>query len=140
MVAGLAVLGAPILHVWTSGKVDTSGLLLYLFLAATVIDALWYTSLAVLYATNRHQRVAVYYSLASVLSLPLAYLLFKAWGLEGAALSLLLLEVFMLFPVLHQSLPAAHDRARAWLGVILQPPLTPAMLARLRARVGYRLG
>lgn len=140
MVAGLAMLGGPILHIWTSGKVATSGLLLYLFLTATVIDSLWYTSLAVLYATNRHQRVAVYYTLASLLSLPLAYGLLVVWGLDGAAFSLLGLELFMLFPVLRQSLPAAHDRLRDWLYVVVRPPLTPAMLARLRSREAYRTG
>jgi O-antigen/teichoic acid export membrane protein len=138
MVAGLALFGGSVLHVWTSGKVGKSGPLLYLFLIATVVDSLWYTSLAVLYATNRHQRVAGYYMLASVLSLPLAYGLLQVWGLSGAGTALLVAEVFMLFPVLHQSLPAAQDRPRAWLGAVARPPLTPAMLAQLRAGAAHR--
>jgi O-antigen/teichoic acid export membrane protein len=138
MVAVLALFGGAVLHVWTSGKVGRSGLLLYLFLVATVVDSLWYTSLTVLYATNRHQRVAGYYMVASLLSLPLAYGLLEIWGLSGAAAALVAAEVFMVFPVLRQSLPAAHDRPRAWLRAVARPPLTPAVLAQLRARVSYR--
>jgi O-antigen/teichoic acid export membrane protein len=122
MVALLALFAGPVLHVWTSGKVGRSGLLLYLFLVATVVDSLWYTSLAVLYATNRHQRVAVYYMVTSLLSLPLAYALLEIWGLSGAAVALLAAEVFMLFPVLHQSLPAAQDGLRTWLRAVVRPP------------------
>jgi O-antigen/teichoic acid export membrane protein len=118
----LALFGGQMVQVWTSGTVNTSGLLLYLFLAVAAINSLWYTSMAVLFATNRHQRAAVHYVLASAAVLPVAYLLIRAWDLDGAALSLVLLELYMLFVVLRQALPAAHDTVRAWLGALVTPP------------------
>jgi O-antigen/teichoic acid export membrane protein len=140
MVAVLALFGSHIVHLWTSGRVAASGLLLYLFLITAVIDSLWLTSLSVLYAANRHQRVAVYYLAASLINLPFAYLLLQAWGLDGAALSLMLVDMFMLLPVLSQSLPAAHDRLGSWIRSVLRPPISAETLAWLRARGAYRVG
>jgi O-antigen/teichoic acid export membrane protein len=131
----LGVFGGPILKLWTSGKVGPNGLMLYILLATVVIDALWTTSLGVLYATNRHQRVAAYYFVASLISLPVAYALIKLWRLDGAALSVLLLELFMLIPVLRQALPAAYDNLHDWLAAIIRPPISPSTLAALRAQL-----
>lgn len=119
----LAVFGGPILHLWTSGKVGTSGSLLYLFLAVTLIDAFWYASVAILIATNRHQRVAADYLVACLVTVPVAYVLLEAMGLSGAALSLILLEVFMGVSVLRRTLPAAQDSLLGLMRAIRTPPL-----------------
>jgi O-antigen/teichoic acid export membrane protein len=130
----LAAFGGPILKLWTSGKVDPSGLLLDIFLVGVVVDALWTTSLGVLYATNQHQRVAAYYFAGSLISVAVAYPLIEAWGLDGAALAVLLLELFMPFPVLRQALPVAHDNLRGLIAAIVRPPIAAgSMLAALRA-------
>jgi O-antigen/teichoic acid export membrane protein len=134
MVVVLAVLGGPMLHLWTSGKVGPSGLLLDLFLLTTVIDALWYTSLTVLYATNRHQRAAVWYALVSLIGLPVAYGLMQLWGLDGAATTLLIADVVMLYPVLRQAVPAAHDDLRQWLAAVIRPPMWIGVILHTRPR------
>jgi O-antigen/teichoic acid export membrane protein len=135
----LALFGDSIIDVWTGGTVQTQGALLYLFLAVAGIDALWYTSLAVVYAQNRHQRLAVYYIVASVVSLAVGYVLLEAWGLDGAAAALVMLEVFMLCAVLREALPAAHDTLKGWLLSIARPPRLASLPALLRVR-GERVG
>ncbi len=95
---------------------------------------LWLTSLAVLFGTNRHQRAAVHYLVASVIALPIAYVMLEAWGLDGAALALVLLESYMLVVVLRQALPAAHDTLRGWLGALIRPPTF--IVSRHRAQAG----
>jgi O-antigen/teichoic acid export membrane protein len=132
---GIAALGSPLMHVWTSGKVGTEGLLLYLFLVIAVVDSLWYTSLAMLYATNSHQRVALYYFVACLVNLPLGYLMYLAWGLDGVAVSILLVDGFMVIPVVRRGLAAASDNLRDWLGAIVRPPVSLAGLTALRASV-----
>ncbi|MGI8557691.1 MAG: lipopolysaccharide biosynthesis protein [Solirubrobacteraceae bacterium] len=133
----LGIFGGPILLFWTSGKVGSEGALLYLFLMTAAVDAFWYTSFAILFATNRHQRVAVHYVLANVLSLPVAFALLKLWGLSGAASALVLLELYMLFVVLRQALPAAGDSVLGLAAFIRVPPVY--LLGRLaRLRPGYR--
>jgi O-antigen/teichoic acid export membrane protein len=121
--AVLAVFGPEILDLWTSGKIDTGGTLLYMFLALTVVSSFWYTSAAVLIATNRHQRIALDYVVASFVSLPVGYVLLEAMGLTGPALALILLETFMMVSVLRRALPAAHDDLRGLLRAIRTPPL-----------------
>lgn len=123
----LAIWGTDLLRIWTSGKVDPSDGLLYLFLAATAVDSLWYASFAVMYSTNRHQRIALIFVVVSILTLPLAWAFLELWELEGAALALLISEVLMLVVVLQQSIPAAFDRLRPWLANVLRPP-TPALI------------
>ena len=131
----LAVSGSVVLHVWTSGRVGTEGSLLYLFLAITVVDIFWYTNIAVLIATNRHQRVAMEYVVGCVLTLPLGWLLVGPLGLPGATLALLALELFMLGAVLRRTLPAVGDRLSQFALAVVRPPwYLLAGLSRLRWR------
>jgi O-antigen/teichoic acid export membrane protein len=134
IVAILVISGGTIVHVWTGGKVVANGPLLYEFLAVAAIDALWFTSLSILFATNRHQRMAVYFTIASVINLPVAYGFVKLWGLQGAAVSLILVELFMLVAVLRNALPAAHDTLASWVRAVSKPPTYLASVAGLRIR------
>jgi O-antigen/teichoic acid export membrane protein len=132
----LVIAGGTIVHVWTGGKVIANGPLLYEFLAVAAIDSLWFTSLSILFATNRHQRMAVYFTLASVINLPVAYAFVQLWGLQGAAVSLILVELFMLVAVLRHALPAAHDTLAGWIRAVSKPPIFLASVAGLRIRAG----
>lgn len=136
IVAILAAFGGSVVHIWTGGKVVPHGPLLYEFLAVAAIDSLWFTSLAILFATNRHQRIAVYFTLASAINLPVAYGFLQAWGLQGAAVSLILVELFMLVVVLRQALPAAYDTFAGWVRAVAKPPVFLVSVAGLRVRAG----
>lgn len=123
VVMGFIILGGPAVDIWTGGKIPMDHELLYLLLAVLFANALWYMSLAVLYATNRHQRVAVDYVLGSLLTLPLAYGLIGPFGLSGVAIALLMLEIFMVAAVLRRTLPSAGDRLSSFLPALWTPPL-----------------
>jgi O-antigen/teichoic acid export membrane protein len=132
----LALFGGPILRIWTSGEADPGNLLLYLFLAVAAVDTLWFTNLAVIFARNQHQRLALYYIVASIINFPIAWILLNSWGIDGGAASLVGVEIFMLIVVLREALPAAHDTLRGWLAAIIRPPrslLNPALLLTRRA-------
>jgi O-antigen/teichoic acid export membrane protein len=134
LLAVLAVFGGTLVDVWTQGEIHGDRTLLYLFLAASGIDALWYTSMAVLFSTNPHQRVSAIFVIACAVNLPVTYLFLEAWGLDGAGAAQVLLEVFMLVVVLRRSIPAAYDRFGSWLRALLRPPVSLAMLNSLRHR------
>jgi O-antigen/teichoic acid export membrane protein len=136
MVLLLAIVGPMLIRVWTGNRVDPSSELLDLLLLAAAVDALWYTSAAVLISTNRHQRIGVICLIAYTLSLPLTYGLLQQWQLEGAAFSLALVEVTMLVAVLRQSLPAARDQFGPWLRAVLVPPNVGTIRAALRVAGG----
>jgi O-antigen/teichoic acid export membrane protein len=130
ILALLAVFGGSIVHRWTSGAVSANDTLLFMFLAVAGLEALWTTSFAVMYSTNRHQRLAVAYLLSAAASLPVAYVLLEAWGLDGAAASIVLLEIFMLVVTLRQALPAAHDTLGGWLEALARPTLLRSVFRR----------
>jgi O-antigen/teichoic acid export membrane protein len=130
MLVVLAVFGPAIVHTWTAGAISAHGTLLYMFLTIAALETLWTTSFGVMYARNRHQRLALLYLLSSAAALPLAAVLLRAWGLPGAALSIVLLEIFMLAVTLREALPAAHDTLLGWALALLRPSVLSELIRR----------
>jgi O-antigen/teichoic acid export membrane protein len=120
---------------WTSGHVPPSRNLLSILLLVVVLYALWSTSATLMTSTNQHQRLATYYILGTSLTCILCFILARAYGLYGAAASLLISELVMNLYVVPASLRIAHDTLPAFLASLLHYPqaLRPAvLLARIR--------
>ena len=92
---GLAFFGVAIVRWWSRGLVDPPVPLLLMLLLVVVANSTWYTLSSVLVATNRHMRFAVVYLLATTAALLSAVPLSEAFGLEGAGLALLAIDVTM---------------------------------------------
>jgi len=125
---GLSLIGAWILSVWTHGKVSMDLELFHWLLASAVASALWYGSLTLLKAANRHLRAAVIYAASAGAALALAAALLKATGnLAGAGMSLLVMDAVMAGYTLR-----AASRLCASSGLIsLYSALNPAPLLKL---------
>ncbi|WP_353073028.1 lipopolysaccharide biosynthesis protein [Tunturiibacter gelidoferens] len=120
---------------WTGGHVPPSRPLLSILLAVVVLYALWSTSGTLMTSTNQHQRLATYYILGTSVACVLCYVLARAYGLYGAAASLLISEIVMNLYVVPACLRIAHDTLPAFLASMLHYPssLRPAsLLARIR--------
>jgi O-antigen/teichoic acid export membrane protein len=126
---------------WTSGHVPPSHTLLSILLLVVVFYALWSTSAGLMTSTNQHQRLASYYVVGTGLTCVACYFFARAWGLYGAAASLLISETVMNFYVVPASLRIARDTLPAFLASLLHypPSLRPAvLLARIRrSRPGF---
>jgi O-antigen/teichoic acid export membrane protein len=126
---------------WTGGHVPPSRPLLSILLAVVVLYALWSTSGTLMTSTNQHQRLATYYILGTSVACVLCYLMSRAYGLYGAASSLLISEIVMNLYVVPACLNIAHDTLPAFLASMLHFPsfLRPAsLLARIRrSRPGF---
>lgn len=110
--------------VWTSGKVPMHWLVFILLLAGALVNSIWYTALMVPYATNRHVRIAVFYSLIyGAGAFAMGYFGAKSLGLCGAALSLLVVEAVMAIIVIRAALKMAHMEMGQWVWAVLRPPL-----------------
>jgi Na+-driven multidrug efflux pump len=86
-------------------------------------------------ATNQHQKLAFYYLIGTTLNCILCYFFARAWGLLGAATSLLASEIVMNLYVIPACMRIAHDTLPAFLASLLHYPssLRPgALLARIR--------
>ncbi|MBB5344681.1 lipopolysaccharide biosynthesis protein [Tunturibacter empetritectus] len=126
---------------WTGGHVPPSRPLLSILLVIVVLYALWSTCGTLMTSTNQHQRLATYYILGTSVACVLCYLLARAYGLYGAAASLLVSEIVMNLYVVPACLRIARDTLPAFLASMLHypPSLRPAsLLARIRrSRPGF---
>jgi O-antigen/teichoic acid export membrane protein len=135
IVVAMMTVGPWFLHRWTGGHVPPSRTLLDILLLAVILYALWSTSSVLMTSTNQHQRLATYYVLGTSIACVLCYFLALAYGLYGAAASLLVSELVMNLYVVPASLRISHDTLPAFLASMLHYPasLRPAaLLARIR--------
>jgi O-antigen/teichoic acid export membrane protein len=135
IVAIMMTFGPWFLTHWTGGHVPPSRPLLAILLLVVIFYALWSTSATLMTSTNQHQRLAAYYILGTSLACILCYFFARAYGLYGAAASLLISELVMNLYVVPACLRIAHDTLPAFLSSLLHYPqsLRPAtLLARVR--------
>lgn len=132
LVAGLLFFGEWIIAVWTHGQVTPDGNFIRLMLAVIFANSLWYTSSVVMLAMNRHQQMALIYLIGTGLSLLLAVALIPIFGLDGAALGLLAIDVAMSVYVVRNSLKLLNDGFGDFLRSVLVPPTPAVYLPRAR--------
>jgi O-antigen/teichoic acid export membrane protein len=135
IVSAMTLLGPWFLSHWTHGHVPPSRGLLSILLLVVVLYSLWSTSSTLLTSTNQHQKLAVYYIVATSITCVACYLLARWYGLYAAAASLLISEAIMNLYVLPACLVIAHDTLPAFLASMTHypPSLRPgALVARFR--------
>ena len=131
----MMTLGPWFLTHWTGGHVPPSRGLLAILLLVVIVYSLWSTSALLPTATNKHQRLALWYTCATAVTVVATYFMARWKGLYGAAASLVLSELIMNIYVLPNSLRLAHDTFPAFMASMAHypPSLKPAaVLARLR--------
>jgi len=96
MATFFAFTGSWVLQFWTRGRVTMDHSLFYWLLASSVASVLWYGSLIVLKAANRHLRAALVYAGAAGGALLLAAtLLGQSHNLASVGMSLLFMDVVL---------------------------------------------
>ncbi len=119
LVFGLALFGVAIIRWWTHGLVDPPVPLLYILLLVIVANSTWYTLSAALAATNRHRRMAVIYLVGTTAALLGAVPLSSAYGLAGAAVALLAIDVAMVAYVFPAAMRVVQDAPGGFLRSLL---------------------
>jgi O-antigen/teichoic acid export membrane protein len=119
----LVVAGEKVLHVWTHAQVAMDWTLYTLLLLSAVANAIWYTALMAAYATNRHVKVALVYTIIyGGAAFGLAYVFTGISGLAGVGLALLLAELAMVPFVLLKTLQLTGESLASWLDKVARPP------------------
>jgi O-antigen/teichoic acid export membrane protein len=114
--------GSRILSVWTHGRVVANLAAFHWLLVVIVANSFWYTSSVVTIASNTHQRVAAFYLLGTTSSLGLAHFLMPYFGMSGAAMSLLAIDLIVGWYVLTQSLASLREEAGDFCGSMFRLP------------------
>jgi O-antigen/teichoic acid export membrane protein len=94
-VVALAITGPTIFRLWTHGRLSFDASCFYILLAVVMASSLWNTSSAVSIAANAHQKIAIQYLAGTAGSLLIGLMLIPIFGLTGAALSLLVCDIWM---------------------------------------------
>jgi O-antigen/teichoic acid export membrane protein len=117
------VSGYWVLPGWTGGKIAMDWTAFVVLLVGIIVNAVWYTALMVPYATNRHGRIGVSYTVIyGGFALCLGYFGATRFGLAGVATSILLVEAAMAVVVVHDALQMTYMDLAEWLVMVMRPP------------------
>ncbi|HEX4487533.1 MAG TPA: lipopolysaccharide biosynthesis protein [Terriglobales bacterium] len=111
-VSFLFFFGERIITLWTHGRVTADPTAFRWLLLAIAANSFWYTSSVVTVASNQHQRVAACYLVGTAASLLLARLFLPHFGISGAAMALLAIDLIVGWYVLSQSLSTLKEGIR----------------------------
>lgn len=119
----LLLVGPWFLPMWTRGQVQMQWPLFLALLFAAMLNSIWYTALVVPYATNRHGRIALAYSIVyggGVLAA--AYFCLASIGLSGAGVGLVASEIAMAAYVVPAALRMSQKSGIEWFKALMRPP------------------
>ena len=83
--------------------------LFIIMLTASALQALWTTAMLVLYATNRHVKVAAFFVVVNVVFLLLSYYMLLYFGINEMMIALTICEFVMLIYIIPNSLKFTGD-------------------------------
>lgn len=131
---GLLVCSPWLMRVWTHGRILLDFSLFAILLGDNIINAIWQTSSMVPGAVNRHQRMAMWFVISTGGSVLLAVLLVPMLKLNGAALSLLLIEIVMAVYVVRVAINWLQENFAELTRSTLRPPDLRLLLHTLQRK------
>jgi O-antigen/teichoic acid export membrane protein len=132
----LWLFGPTFYREWVRNAVALDLSCFHVLLLVSIGTSLWFTSAIVQMSANRHSRLALTYLLASIASCALGYFLTRQWGLLGAAMALLLIDLVMCSFVLPTSLKQMQDTPRDFFRAVFRS--APYFFKPLLATCGLR--
>lgn len=91
----LAFWGLPIYNWWTHKALIPPTFMWYIFLAGILINVIWWTAAVVYGARNEPYKIGTPGLITAFLTIILCWFFSKTWGLNGAAISILIFEIIM---------------------------------------------
>jgi O-antigen/teichoic acid export membrane protein len=114
--------GSRIITIWTHGRIVMDVGAFRWLLLVIIANSFWYTSSVVTVASNTHERVAAVYLAGTLISLVLARLLMPSFGISGAAMALLAIDVIVGWYVLSSSLRTLRESAADFYSAMFRLP------------------
>jgi O-antigen/teichoic acid export membrane protein len=117
--AALWFFGPALYQLWIRNAVQFDLNCFHILIAVTFANSMWFTSSVVPMSTNSHHRIAMAFVGLSVFSLLAGRILLVPFGLTGAALALLLVDIPMTYIVLKTSLRQLQESIREFSHAVL---------------------
>jgi O-antigen/teichoic acid export membrane protein len=105
---------------WVRSLVPFDERCFYVLVLVGIVNSLWYISSLVSLSTNSHRSLSIKYLCLSTVSLGLAVWTTPHFGLIGAALALLVLDVMMCAVTIPNSLAKVNDKPRTFLADLVE--------------------
>lgn len=96
----MSLLGLPIYNWWTQNQLKVSSNAWFILLIGIMFNAIWWTASVVFRAKNEPYHFSVYCIVSAVISVIFTYLLALPYGMLGAVIGYMSLDVMMAFLVL----------------------------------------
>ncbi|MBT2159746.1 lipopolysaccharide biosynthesis protein [Zobellia barbeyronii] len=96
----LSIFGLWFYRIWTNNELEVPKAVWYLFISGMLLNSLWWTTEMVFGAVNKPRKMAMYGIGASLFSVVLTYVFSKQYGLVGAAMGAVSLEIILVFLVI----------------------------------------
>jgi O-antigen/teichoic acid export membrane protein len=103
--------GDRIVSIWTHGRIAMDLPAFHWLLLVILANSFWYTSSVVTVASNTHERVAAVYLVGTLASLFIARWLMPYFGISGAAIALLAIDIVVGWYVLSRSFTTLSENA-----------------------------
>lgn len=123
--AGVALwlVGPALYRLWIRNGVPFNSTCFDVLLSVSFVGSLWYTSSVVPMSTNAHHRLTLAFVGLSLFSLGLGRVLSAHFGLTGAAVALLAIDIPMTYLVLRTSLRQLHEKLGDFLRALVVSPI-----------------
>jgi len=99
----LAFFGMWFYRIWTQNELEVPSAMWYLFISGMLFNALWWTAEMVFGVVNKPHKMAVFGVIGALISVILTYILSNRYGLIGAAMGAVSLDVILFFLVIPSS-------------------------------------
>jgi len=119
----LSFIGEWIVGMWTRHAFEPNNTLLILLLTTTFLNVLWQTSWVVLMATNQHNKISVAFIISAAMGLLLSYLVMPYLGINGAGVTLIMVEISMFYIAVNNALKLLDDHWPSYIKSVLSNPL-----------------
>jgi O-antigen/teichoic acid export membrane protein len=118
----LFITGGRIMTVWSHGHIVMDVSAFRWLLLVIIANSFWNTSSVATMASNKHQRIAAAYFVATAAATVVAYLLMQRFALSGAAMALLIIDITVGWFVVKSSLVELNEGLRQFLKGLIGVP------------------
>jgi O-antigen/teichoic acid export membrane protein len=118
----LFIAGGRIMTVWSHSRIVMDVSAFRWLLLVIIANSFWNTSSVATMASNNHQRIAAAYFAATAAATVVGYLLLQRFGLSGAAMALLIVDITVGWFVVKSSLTQLDESLRQFLRALLRVP------------------
>ena len=95
MILILLVIGPEFYKFWVKGKIAIDRILILCFCIGVIGNALWFSGSTIIGASNRHERLSIYYLIAALISLLFCFYGVKYFGINGGAFASIFADIVL---------------------------------------------